>query len=140
MISIFFSVILTSIISLFFGCGRSNIIGFWNAFSIAFGSQVIIALVYKSFRIDADKKDNAAVEEQFNEILSLCSASFECPCTRYTFTEELFMNADNVFKCPTCGSNVKVNINVSPILQTDVLADNIQTSLESVTTEAEATA
>ena len=55
-------------------------------------------------------------------------------------TEELFINADNEFKCPVCGSNVKVNINVSPILQTDVLADNIQTSLESVTTEAEATA
>jgi len=140
MISIFFSVILTSIISLFFGFGLSNIIGFWNAFSIAFGSQVIIALVYKSFRIDADKKDNEAIEEQFNDILSLCSTRFECPCTRYTFTEELFINADNEFKCPVCGSNVKVNVNISPILQTDVLADNIQTSLESVTTEAEATA
>jgi hypothetical protein len=134
MISIIVSLLITSIISLFFSFGLKDIIGFWQAFSIATGLQIIIALIYKSFRIEQRKSSNITIRSRFDELLALSEVSFKCPCDKFTFTEEVFIGAENIFKCPTCNSNVKANINLTPILQTDVLsvgANDMQMIIES---------
>lgn len=134
MISIIVSLLITSLISLFFSFGLKDVIGFWQAFSIATGLQIIIALIYKSFRIEQRNSSDITVRRQFDELLALSEVSFKCPCDKFTFTEEVFIGSENIFKCPTCNSNVKVKINLTPILQTDVLsvgANDMQMIIES---------
>jgi|TARA_B110000211_G_scaffold84850_1_gene99394 hypothetical protein len=132
MINILLSLVITSIISTFFGFGFSNIVGFWQAFAIAAGLQIIIALIYKSFQIEQRSSNSSDVEQQFNDLLSLSTINFICPCSKYTFTEEVFAATENVFKCPECNSNVKVHLNASTVLQTDVLNTDITNDVQSV--------
>jgi hypothetical protein len=126
------SLFITSIISTLFGFGFSSIVGFWQAFAIAAGLQIIIALIYKSFRIEQQSSSSNDVEQQFNDLLSLSTISFTCPCSKYTFTEEVFAGTVNIFKCPECNSNVKVNLNASTVLQTNVLNTDITNDVQAV--------
>jgi len=112
------SLFITSAISFLFGFGFRNITGFWEAFSIAYGLQVVTAFVYSSYKLTANNDTTQEFDAQIKELLDMSRVTFECPCNNNRMTEEIFVGVDNIFKCEKCGNDIKVDTKIDPVLQT----------------------
>jgi len=121
--SILKSLLITSIISLFFSFGLRNTVGFWETFAIATGLQIIFAFLYNSYRISKQQDVSSLFQAEIEEILSYSDATFVCPCGNHSFNEKLFINTDNTFKCKQCKSLVRADIKIEPILLTESISE-----------------
>lgn len=113
------SLLLTGFVSGLFAFGLHDFVSFWNTFAIVTGGQFIIFWVINS-RQQVDK-DQMFQEFEMNmdEILSLSQVSVSCPCDNHVFNEEVFMNTDNLHRCPKCNNLFKLDTQVRAVLQTD---------------------
>lgn len=113
------SLFITAAVSSLFAYGLMEFLSFWNIFSLATGIQFIIFWVINS-RQQLDKEViYREFEESVDSLLALSSVSVSCPCGNHSFQEEVFMNSDNIYRCPKCNNSVKLDAQVTAVLQTD---------------------
>lgn len=113
------SLLITAAVSALFAFGLEQFIGFWNTFSLVSGIQFITFWIINS-RQQLDKDTlYAEFETNIDDLLSLSRVSVECVCTNHVFNEEVFMNSDNIHKCPKCNNNIKLDPQIQAVLQTD---------------------
>lgn len=113
------SLLITAFVSTLFAFGLQNFIGFWNTFSLATAVQFIAFWIINSRKqLDKDAL-YSEFEATIDNLLSLNRVSVECPCTNHIFDEEIFINADNVHRCPKCGNSIKLDVQISAVLQTE---------------------
>lgn len=113
------SLLITAVVSTLFAFGLEQFVGFWNTFSLITGIQFITFWIVNS-RQQLDKDAlYSEFETNIDGLLSLSRVSVECPCTNHVFNEEVFMNSDNIHRCPKCNNNIKLDAQVRAILQTD---------------------
>ena len=113
------SILITAVVSALFAFGLKEFIGFWNTFSLVTGIQFIAFWITNS-RLQLDKDAlYSEFETNLDNLLELSRVSVECPCTNHVFEEEVFMNSDNIHRCPKCNNNIKLDAQISAVLQTD---------------------
>lgn len=122
--SILKSLLITSAISFLFSYGLRNTVGFWETFAIATGLQIVFAFIYNSYRISKQREIGGFFQQEIEEILSYSDTTFVCPCGNHTFSEKLFINIDNTFKCEKCKSLVRADVKVEPILLTETVSES----------------
>lgn len=113
------SLLITAVVSTLFAFGLEQFVGFWNTFSLVTGVQFITFWIVNS-RQQLDKDAlYSEFETNIDGLLSLSRVSVECPCTNHVFTEEVFMNSDNIHRCPKCNNNIKLDAQIRAVLQTE---------------------
>ena len=113
------SLLITAVVSTLFAFGLGQFVGFWNTFSLVTGVQFITFWIVNS-RQQLDKDAlYSEFETNIDGLLSLSRVSVECPCTNHVFTEEVFMNSDNIHRCPKCNNNIKLDAQIRAVLQTE---------------------
>lgn len=113
------SLLITAVVSTLFAFGLEQFVGFWNTFSLVTGVQFITFWIINSRQqLDRDAL-YGEFETNLDNLLALSRVSVECPCTNHVFTEEVFMNSDNIHRCPKCNNNIKLDAQIRAVLQTD---------------------
>jgi len=113
------SLFITSFVSSLFAFGLTEFNSFWNTFAIVTGLQFVAFWVINSRqRLDRDVI-YAEFEQNMDNVLALSHASGECPCNNHVFEEEVFINSENIHRCPKCNNNIKLDTNLRAVLLTD---------------------
>lgn len=113
------SLITTAAVSALFAYGLSQWAEFWKTFSLVTGVQFIFFwIVNARFQVDKDKVYNE-FEENVDNILNMSRMAVDCPCNQHVFEEEVFVNGDNIHRCPKCKNNIKLDTTVRAVLLTD---------------------
>lgn len=113
------SILITAVVSTLFAFGLEQFVGFWNTFSLVTGVQFITFWIINSHQQIDREALYSEFETNLDSLLALSRVSVECPCTNHVFTEEVFMNSDNIHRCPKCNNNVKLDAQIRTVLQTD---------------------
>lgn len=112
------SIIITVLVSLGFGLGLRNLIGFWEAFALSFVIQFIISFIYSSSKINKVQELTTDFQQELDQLLSLSEVKIACPCGNYTYATNLFYNIEETFKCEKCGNDFRVDVSITPTLLT----------------------
>jgi Ca2+/Na+ antiporter len=112
------SILITSIVSILFGFALRNVFGFWEALSLAFVLQFIVAFITSSFKINRVENLTNEFEGELEQLLSLSETTIACPCGNYTFTENIFANVESTYVCEKCNNEFKLDVTVTPTLLT----------------------
>jgi hypothetical protein len=113
------SLFITSFVSALFAFGLTEFISFWNTFAIVTGVQFIVFWMINSRKhLDKDVIFSE-FEQNMDEILSLSQVAVSCPCDNHVFEEEVFVNSENIHRCPKCNNNIKLDTQIRAVLQTD---------------------
>lgn len=113
------SILITAVVSALFAFGLVQFVGFWNTFSLVTGIQFITFWISNS-RQQIDKESlYDEFEANIDGLLSLSRVSVECVCANHVFNEEIFMNSNNIYRCPKCNNNIKLDPQIRAVLQTD---------------------
>ena len=113
------SILITAAVSALFAFGLVQFVGFWNTFSLVTGIQFITFWISNS-RQQIDKESlYDEFETNIDGLLSLSRVSVECVCANHIFNEEIFMNSNNIYRCPKCNNNIKLDPQIRAVLQTD---------------------
>ena len=113
------SLITTAAVSALFAYGLSQWAEFWKTFALVTGIQFIIFWLLNSrFQIDKEKV-YSEFEQNVEGILNMSRMAVECPCNQHVFEEEVFVNSDNLHRCPKCKNMIKLDTTVRAVLQTD---------------------
>ena len=118
------SFLITGIISVLFGFALRNVFGFWEALSLAFVIQVIVAFSISSLRINKVQALTGEFEGELQQLLDLNEVSVPCPCGNYVFTDNIFFNLENSFTCEKCNNDFKLVVNITPTLVTEIVDVN----------------
>jgi transcription elongation factor Elf1 len=116
--TIFRSILITSIVSILFGFALRNIFGFWESIALAFVIQFITAFIYSSLKLNKIDTLTEEFEVELQQLLDLSEATISCPCGNYNITENIFINMENTYVCEKCDNEFKLNIAVTPTLVT----------------------
>jgi|TARA_R100000008_G_C3580217_1_gene167988 hypothetical protein len=116
--TIFRSIFITVIVSALFGFAFRNILGFFEALSLAFVIQFVVAFIFSSFKINRVQNLTNEFEGELEQLLSLSETTIACPCGNYTFTENIFVNIESTYVCEKCNNEFKIDISVTPTLLT----------------------
>jgi len=113
-----FKVGVTVLVSIIIGVSLHPFLGFWSAFGLGFGLQIIGNFFYNNFIgskfiIDSERLLNERVE-----MLTTNEIKFPCPCGSYFFQEVILLKDDNVFTCPKCNQNVRLTVVFTPTVVT----------------------
>ncbi len=112
------SILITSIVSILFGFALRNVFGFWEALSLAFVLQFIVAFITSSFKINRVENLTTEFQVELEQLLSLSETTIACPCGNYTFTENVFANVESTYVCEKCNNEFKLDVTVTPTLLT----------------------
>ena len=115
------SILITSIISVLIGFALRNVFGFWEALSLAFAAQFVLSFVFSSFKINRVQALTGEFENELEQFLHLSEISVPCPCGNYTYTDNIFLNLENMYTCEKCKNEFKLVIDVIPTLVTDIV-------------------
>ena len=118
------SFLITGIISVLFGFALRNVFGFWEALSLAFVIQVIVAFSISSLRINKVQALTGEFEGELQQLLDLNEVSVPCPCGNYVYTDNIFFNLENSFTCEKCNNDFKLVVNITPTLVTEIVDVN----------------
>jgi len=116
--TIFRSILITSIVAVLFGFAFRNILGFLEGTALAVALQFIIAFIYSSLRINKVQNLTDEFEGELQQLLNLSETIIECPCGNYTFTENIFLNIENTYVCEKCNNEFRLNVAITPTLIT----------------------
>ena len=119
--TIFRSILITSIVSVLFGFALRNVFGFFEATALAFVLQFITAFIVSSLKINKIENLTAEFEGELQQLLDLNEATIVCPCNNYTFQENIFVNMDNTYTCEKCNNTYRIDINLVPTLMTETI-------------------
>mgnify|MGYP003118701493 FL=1 len=113
------SLITTAAVSGLIAYGLTTWVDFWKSFSFVTGIQfVTFWIINTRFTVDKDKL-YADFEESFEGVLNMSRMAVDCPCNQHVFEEEIFVNGDNIHRCPKCKNNIKLDTTVRAVLLTD---------------------
>jgi hypothetical protein len=113
------SIITTVAVSALIAYGLTQWVDFWKSFSLVTGIQfVAFWIINTRFQVDKDKL-YAEFDENFEGILNMSRAAVNCPCNQHVFEEEVFVNGDNIHRCPKCRNNIKLDCPIRAVLLTD---------------------
>ena len=113
------SLITTAAVSALFAYGLSQWAEFWKIFALVTGIQFIVFwLINSRFQLDKDKV-YSEFEENIEGVLNMSRMAVDCPCNQHVFEEEVFVNGDNVHRCPKCKNQIKLDTTVRAVLMTD---------------------
>ena len=115
------SFLITGIISVLFGFALRNVFGFWEALSLAFVIQFIVAFSISSFRINKVQALTGEFEGELQQLLDLNEVSVPCPCGNYVHTDNIFLNLENSYTCEKCNNDFKLVVNITPTLVTEIV-------------------
>jgi len=118
------SFLITSIISVLFGFALRNVFGFWEALSLAFVIQFLVAFSISSFRINKVQTLTGEFEGELQQLLDLNEVSVPCPCGNYVHTDNIFLNLENSYTCEKCNNDFKLIVNITPTLVTEIVDVN----------------
>tara|TARA_B100001778_G_scaffold269668_1_gene231321 strand:- start:336 stop:782 length:447 start_codon:yes stop_codon:yes gene_type:complete len=118
------SFLITSIISILFGFALRNVFGFWEALSLAFVIQFLVAFSISSFRINKVQTLTGEFEGELQQLLDLNEVSVPCPCGNYVHTDNIFLNLENSYTCEKCNNDFKLIVNITPTLVTEIVDVN----------------
>ena len=118
------SFLITSIISILFGFALRNVFGFWEALSLAFVIQFLVAFSISSFRINKVQALTGEFEGELQQLLDLNEVSVPCPCGNYVHTDNVFLNLENSYTCEKCNNDFKLVVNITPTLVTEIVDVN----------------
>ena len=118
------SFLITGIISVLFGFALRNVFGFWEALSLAFVIQFLVAFSISSFRINKVQALTGEFEGELQQLLDLNEVSVPCPCGNYVHTDNVFLNLENSYTCEKCNNDFKLVVNITPTLVTEVVDVN----------------
>ena len=118
------SFLITGIISVLFGFALRNVFGFWEALSLAFVIQFIVAFSISSFRINKVQALTGEFEGELQQLLDLNEVSVPCPCGNYVHTDNVFLNLENSYTCEKCNNDFKLVVNITPTLVTEIVDIN----------------
>ena len=127
------SILITSIVSVLFGLALRNLFGFWEAATLAFVLQFIIAFTVSSFKLNKVSSLTMEFETELQQLLDLNEATITCPCNNNTFTENIFINMDNSYTCEKCNNTYRIDVNLVPTLLTETM--DVNKSLVDITKE-----
>lgn len=113
------SIIITSIVSAAVAFGVSKFLGFWQAFSLVFVLQLLLFYFINNRSIFKQQLEMERLLNERYDTLSKNVVMFECPCGQNTFEEVIYINGENVFGCPKCNNDIKLNVAMSPTLVTN---------------------
>lgn len=113
------SLITTALVSGLIAYGLSQWVDFWRCFALVTGVQfVVFWIINTRFQVDKDKL-YAEFDENFEGILNLSRVAVDCPCNQHVFEEEVFINSDNIHRCPKCKNKIKLDCPIRAVLLTD---------------------
>ena len=113
------SLVITAAVSFLIAYGLSQWADFWKTFSLVTGIQfVAFWIINTRFQVDRDAM-YAEFEENIEGVLNMSRLAVECPCNQHVFEEEVFVNGDNIHRCPKCNNNIKLGTTVRAVLLTD---------------------
>jgi len=112
------SFLIAGVVAVLFGFGLKNIFGFWEAATLSFVLQFIIAFVYSSLKISKNTALTQEFETELEQLLSLSEASVACPCGNYTYSDNIFVNLENGYTCEKCNNEFRIDISLTPTLLT----------------------
>ena len=88
---------------------------------IGFVAQFILSFIFSSFRINRVQNLTGEFENELQQLLDLSEISVPCPCGNYTYTDNVFLNLENIYTCEKCNNDFKLIVNVTPTLVTDIV-------------------
>lgn len=113
------SLITTAAVSALVAYGLSQWVEFWRVFALTTAVQFVVFWVLNTrFTVDKDKL-YAEFEESFEGVLNMSRVAVDCPCNQHVFEEEVFVNGDNIHRCPKCKNNIKLDCPIRAVLLTD---------------------
>ena len=113
------SLIITAVVSALFAYGLSQWADFTKTFALVTGVQIIIFWIINSrFQVDKDAMYRE-FEENIEGVLNMSRMAVDCPCNQHVFEEEVFVNGDNIHRCPKCKNQIKLDPQVRAVLVTD---------------------
>lgn len=113
------SLLTTAAVSALFAYGLFEWVGFWHTFSLVTGIQFLVFWVINS-RTQFDKdRIYSEFEQNIEGVLNMSRMAVDCPCNQHVFEEEVFVNGDNVHRCPKCRNQIKLDTTVRAVLMTD---------------------
>ena len=113
------SLITTAAVSALVSYGLSEWVDFWKVFALTTAVQFVVFWVLNTrFTVDKDKL-YAEFEESFEGVLNMSRVAVDCPCNQHVFEEEVFVNGDNIHRCPKCKNNIKLDCPIRAVLLTD---------------------
>ena len=113
------SLLITVILSALIGYGLKNILGFFEAFSIAFALQTITSFIFSSLKITKERAITDTYQAELDDLINMCTTTIECPCGKQRIEDALFVGIENILECELCGSKFKADINITPTLLTE---------------------
>ena len=116
--TIFRSILITSIVAVLFGFAFRSILGFLEGTALAVVLQFIIAFIYSSLKINKVQNLTSDFEEELQQLLDLSQTTIECPCSNYTFTENIFPHIENTYVCEKCNNEFRLDVVITPTLIT----------------------
>jgi len=129
--SIFVAIFVLLLLSAGIAYGLKELLTFWSGFCLAVVTQFILIylwLTHQYFKLERLNRNNS---EEIEKILEQQTALVECPCGKYTAKEVLFVTGDNIFDCPECKNQFRVNIDLTPVLITNpISAERIFSELQ----------
>lgn len=126
------SLIVSTVIAIFFGIGLQNILGLWEGIALIFGAQILIGFVFNAIKISRTKNIEDYFNNEIEQILQLTEANITCPCNKYKFDERILINMPIEYTCPECNNTFKLVTSVVPTLVTDTanVSQTFETLLE----------
>jgi hypothetical protein len=117
---------ITVIVSAIIGVSLHPFLGFWSAFGLGFGVQIIGNFFYNSFIGSKFIVDSERLLNERVEMLTTNEIKFPCPCGSHSFQEVVLLKDDNVFTCPKCNQNVRLSVTFTPTVVTTPLDNEAQ--------------
>ena len=124
------SILVTTLISIGIGFALAPILGFWQSCLLGLIVQIVGNWFYNDYKIrETNNKQEAILNERL-DILSRNYVKFDCPCGKNVFEEVVYVGNDNVFGCPQCQQQIKVDVTLTPIIVTKII--DIQSTIEKI--------
>jgi hypothetical protein len=125
------SVVITTLISIGAGFALAPILGFTQSCLLVLIMQLIGNWFYNDYKIRRTNNEQEQILNERLDILSRNLVKFDCPCSKNVFEEIVYVSNDNnVFECPQCQQQIKVDITLTPIVVTKII--DIQNTLEKI--------
>ena len=112
------SFLIAGVVAALFGFALRNVFGFWEGTALAFVLQFVVAFVYSSFKISKNTNLTLEFENELEQLLGLSEASVPCPCGNYIYTDNIFLNLENMYTCEKCNNEFRIDISLTPTLLT----------------------
>ena len=130
------SFLIAGIVSALFGFGLKNVFGLWEAATLAFVLQFVIAFVYSSIKIGKNTTLSQEFEGELEQLFSFSEASVPCPCGNYIYTDNIFVNLDNTYTCEKCSNEFRIDVSLTPTLLTNPVDVNRESFMDITNEEA----